>query len=81
MLSASVGTCLDALCSAAASTFVGSFGSAIGAACLLVVFTPADDGFLPAVISVDAELQFNKSTVDVTYYYLSLLLMFTQVGN
>jgi hypothetical protein len=28
--------------------------------------------------SVDAELQFDKSTVDVAYYYLPLLLMLTK---
>jgi hypothetical protein len=44
---------------------------------------PADDGFPPAVsssgTSVDAELQFDKTIVNVAYYYLPLLLMLTDV--
>jgi hypothetical protein len=43
----------------------------------------ADDGLPPAAscsgFSVDAELQFDKSTVDDAYYYLPLLLMLTEV--
>jgi hypothetical protein len=65
------------------SIVVGSFGSALGAACSLVALPPADDGFPPAAsssgTSVDAELQFDKRTVDVAYYYLPLLLMLTDV--
>jgi hypothetical protein len=77
------GTCSDVLCSAVVSTVVGSFGSALGAACSLVALKAADDGLSPAAsssgISVDAELQFDKSTVDVAYYYLPLLLMLIEV--
>jgi hypothetical protein len=83
MLDASGGTCSDALCSAAVSTIAGSFGLALGAPCSLVAPVPAVAGFLPAGsssgTSIDAELQFDKTTVDVAYYYLPLLLMLTDV--
>jgi hypothetical protein len=54
-----------------------------GAACSLVAIEAADDGLPPVVsssrISVDAELQFDKHTVDNAYYYLLLLLMLIEV--
>jgi hypothetical protein len=79
MLGASGDTCSDALCSVAISTIVGSFGSALGTACSLVALALAIAGFPPAAsssgTSVDAELSFDKCTVNVTYYYLLLLLM------
>jgi hypothetical protein len=82
-LGVSGGICPDAHCSADVSTIVGSFGSALGTAYSLVVSMLVDGGFLPAAsssgTSIDAELQFNKRIVDVTYYYLPLLLMFTEV--
>jgi hypothetical protein len=66
-----------------ASIIVGSFWLTLGAACSLVALMPADDGFPPAVsssgTSVDAELQFDKTIVNVAYYYLPLLLMLTDV--
>jgi hypothetical protein len=59
---------LDVLCSTAVSTIIGYIGSMLGAACSLVALVAADDGLPPATscsgISVDAELQFDKSTVD-----------------
>jgi hypothetical protein len=83
MLGASGGTCSDALCSMTVSTIVNSFGSALGVTYSLVALALADDGFPPAAscsgTSVDAELQFDKSTVDVAYYYLPLPLMLTDV--
>jgi hypothetical protein len=55
----------------------------LGDACSLVAIVVADDGLPLAVscsgISVDAELQFDKSTIDDAYYYLPLLLMLTEV--
>jgi hypothetical protein len=83
MLGALGGTCSDALCLAAISIVVGSFGSVLGAAYSLVALAPAVAGFPLAASSswtfVDAELSFDKCTVNVTYYYLLLLLMFTKV--
>jgi hypothetical protein len=83
MPGASGGTCSDILCSAAVSTVVGYIGSALGAACSLVALVAADEGLPPAAscsgISVDVELQFDKSIVDDAYYYLPLLLMLTEV--
>jgi hypothetical protein len=42
-----------------------------------------NDGLPPAAscsgISVDAELQFDKSIIDDAYYYLPLLLMLTEM--
>jgi hypothetical protein len=77
------GTCFDALCSVAVSTIIGSFGSALGAACSLVALAAADDGLPPAAsssgISVDVELQFDNSIVDNVYYYLLLLLILIEV--
>jgi hypothetical protein len=78
-LGASGGTCSDAHCSTAVSTIVSSFRSALGATCSLVTLAPSVVGFPPAVnssgTSVDAELQFNKSTVDIAFYYLPLLCL------
>jgi hypothetical protein len=77
------GTYSDVLCSAVVSTVIGSIGSALGAAYSLVAIVAADDGLPPTAscsgISVDAELQFDKSTVDDAYYYLPLLLMLSEV--
>jgi hypothetical protein len=76
-------TCSDALCSVALSTIVGSFGLALGATCLLVALAPAVAGFPPTASSsgtfVDAELQFDKCTIDFAYYYLPLLLILIDV--
>jgi hypothetical protein len=67
----------------AISTIIGSIRLALGAACSLVALVAADDGLPLATscsgISVDTELQFDKSTVDDAYYYLPLLLMLTEV--
>jgi hypothetical protein len=83
MRGASGGTCLDDLSLVVVSTIVGWLVTGPGAACLLVVVVVAEDGFPPAAscsgISVDAELQIDKSTVDNAYYYLLLLLMLTEV--
>jgi hypothetical protein len=80
---ASGGTCSGVLCSVAVSTIVDSIGSALGTACSLVALVAADDGIPPAAscsgISVDVKLQFVNSTADNAYYYLPLLLMFTEV--
>jgi hypothetical protein len=60
MLGASGNTCSDALGSVAASTIIGSFGSALGTACSLVDLALADDGFPSTAsssrTSVDAAL-------------------------
>jgi hypothetical protein len=70
-------------CSVAVSIVVSWIGTGSGAACSLVANEAADDGFSPVTsssgISVDAELQFDKHTVDNAYYYLLLLLMLTDV--
>jgi hypothetical protein len=67
----------------AASIVVSSFWLALGATCSLVALAPAIAGFPPAAsssgTSIDAELQFDKTTVNVAYYYLPLLLMLTDV--
>jgi hypothetical protein len=80
---ASGGTCLEVLCLAAVSTVVGFIGSAFGATCSLVALVAADDSLPQATsysgISVDDELQFDKSIVNYAYYYLHLLLMITEV--
>jgi hypothetical protein len=64
-------------------TVVGWIGTGSGAACLLVFIVATDDDLPPAAsysrISVDAELQFDKTIVDDAYYYLPLLLMLTEV--
>jgi hypothetical protein len=51
----------------AVSTIIGSIGSALGATCSLVAIVVADDGLPPMTscsgISIDTELQFDKSIV------------------
>jgi hypothetical protein len=68
-----------------ASTVVGSFWPGLGATCSVVALSPAIIGFPPAASSsgtfVDAELQFDTTTVNVASYYLPLLLMIIDMQN
>jgi hypothetical protein len=83
MVGASRGTYSADPCSVAVSTIVGWIEMGPGAAYLLVAIEAADDSLPPVAsssgISVDAELQFDKHTVDNAYYYLLLLLMLTKI--
>jgi hypothetical protein len=83
MAGASRGNYLADPCLVAVSTIVGWIRMGPSAAYSLVAIDAANDGLPPVAsssgISIDAELQFDKHTVDNAYYYLLLLLMLTKI--